>query len=163
MYPGHTTGIDQRVAMDKLMEEFGSWVLVRHYDLTTRSQYWNAEQHEATGGPPWEWTDYVVRSREVPIRSGGVLSALEMPAPMGLITVPYYTFYLKWNAVDGQSVTEHDEIFKVQWSLPRKPEPSELLDLCTAKYNILAAYDILGDSGRMEYYLCVCKGDKVGW
>lgn len=37
----------------------GQWVVVRHFDRTRKSKYWNEETKEAVGGPPYEYTDTI--------------------------------------------------------------------------------------------------------
>jgi len=162
LYPDHTTGIDLRNELEALLNEYGHWVMVRKYDTSTHSVYWDSDTREARGGPPWEYVDYVVRARKVIQRSGGVLSALDMPAPPGMITIPYANYYLKWT-VDGCSVGSEDEIYEFPWDQGVAPEPSQAVDICERKYNILESVDLLGDAGRREYYLCVCRLDVVGW
>lgn len=162
LYPGHTTGVDLRHELDELLNTYGHWVMVRKYDTTTHSQYWDPELREARGGPPWIYTDYVVRARKVIQTTGGVLSALEMPAPPGILTIPYATYYLKWN-IDGYSIGNSDEIYEFPWSATVVPEPSQAVGLCDRKYNILESVDLLGDAGRREYYMCICRVDEVGW
>lgn len=38
----------------------GKWVVIRHFDRTKRSVYWNDEGKESVGGSPYEYTDTVV-------------------------------------------------------------------------------------------------------
>jgi len=162
LYPGHTVGIDLRHELDDILNTYGHWVMVRKYDTSTHSEYWDDELHEARGGPAWEYTDHIVRSRKVIQRSGGVLSALEMPSPLGMISVPYVLYYLRWD-VTAQGIGAEDELYEFQWDINRKPGPDEAVDICDRKYAILESVDLLGDSGRREYYLCICRLDKVGW
>lgn len=157
LYPGFTTGIDLRHEMKRIMDEYGSWIMVRHFDRTKHSRFWNPETHESVGGPPWDWTDYVVRYREV-IESTG----LEMTSPVGLMTIPYAKVYVEWNIAD-ELVANVDEMYKFTWTSDRTPTPVEAVDVCTVKLNITNAVDLLGDSGRREYYLCLCKIEVVGW
>ena len=160
-YPGHTAGIDLRVELDDLLNTYGHWVMVRKYDTTTHSEYWDDELRESRGGAPWVYTDYVVRARKVIQRSGGVLSALEMPAPPGMLTIPYANYYLKWDAAG--TIGNADEIYEFPWDSDANPEPSQAVLICERKYNILESVDLLGDAGRREYYLCICRLDELGW
>lgn len=161
MYPNMQVGIDLRRELDSLLLSYGHWVMVRKYDTGTHSEYWDSELREAVGGPAWEYTDHIVRARKEIQRSGGVLSALEMPTPAGLLTIPYVTYYLKWNAAG--SIGNEDEIYEFPWDTDRTPGPLEVIDICNRKYNILESVDLLGDAGRREYYLCVCRLDRIGW
>jgi len=48
-----------------LSGEWGCWGVLRSFDLTNRSRWWNAKTGEAINGPAWEYTDYLVRMRRV--------------------------------------------------------------------------------------------------
>ena len=161
-YPDAMTGVDLRNEMDSILLQYGHWVLLRHYDTSKRSENWDPEYQEAIDGPTYEYTDYVVRSRKVIVRSGGVLSALEMASPVGILTVPYVTYYVKWDAGDD-ILTIHDEIYEFPWNGATPPGVEDAVGIVTVKYNILESVDMLGDAGRREYYLCVCRADVVGW
>jgi hypothetical protein len=161
-YPGFHGGIDLRKVVDSFLEQYGVWMLLRHYDTTTHSQYWDDETQEAVGGPAYAYTDHIVLSRKMIQSTGGVLGALEMSMPTGLISVPYTNIYLKWDAVGEVLIDQVDEIFEFNWSLDRKPEPSEVLGKMVIKHNILMSQDLLGDLGRREYWKCICKADVVG-
>ena len=162
VYPGISTGIDLRVEMDELLNTYGHWVMVRHYDTTSYSEFWNPLTHESVGGPPHPYTDHVVRSRKVLQTTGGVLAALDMPAPVGILNVPYITYYLKWDVVD-EPLLNTDEIFEFPWDRIRVPGADEAAALINNKYSILESVDLLGDEGRREYYACICRADRVGW
>lgn len=161
IYPGFTTGIDLRVEMDKILRSYGHWVMVRHYDTTRHSKYWDERAHEAVGGPAWEYMDYIVRSRKVLQRSIGTLSALEMPAPPGMMTVPYVNYYVQWDPT-GDDLTIYDDIYEFRWSSNIRPTTNDLNNRYIGRYNIKEAVDLLGDAGRREYYLCICQYMALG-
>ena len=160
LYPGSTHGLDLRRWMDDILGEYGHYVMLRQYDTTKRSIYWNDITKESIGGPAWEYTDHIVRARKQVMTTGGVLSALEMPSPPGIITVLYTIYYLKWNSLNPM-VKNDDEIYEFEWALDRAPNVDEVT--CVLKYNILDAIDMLGDAGRKEYYKCICRQDIVGY
>lgn len=161
LFPGYTGGIDLRHEMDKILRAYGHWIMVRHYDTTRHSQYWDSRTHEAIGGPAWEYTDYIVRARKVLQRSVGTLSALEMPSPPGLMTVPYINYYIQWNPTHND-VTIYDDIYEFRWDSSNTPTIDNLVGKYTGRYNIKEAVDLLGDSGRREYYMCICQYMALG-
>jgi len=163
MYPERTYGINLRYEMEKLLDEYGHWVLLRHYDTTTFSEYYDEITGEGVGGPMYEWTDHVVRSRKVVQTTGGTLSAMEMTTPVGLLTVPYSVYYVKWDDMNAIIAPQLDEIYEFAWSKARAPIADECTALAKVKYNILEAIDMLGDGGRREFYTCICKADMVGF
>lgn len=162
LYPGYTTGIDLRKYMDDILTKYGHYVMVRHYDKNTRSTYWNDDIQESIGGPPYAWDDYMVLSRKVIMRAGWPLGGLEQTMPAGLSTVAYVTYYLKWNW-GYSSITNLDEICEFDWNYARIPGVEDIKNSITNKYNILESIDLLGDSGRREFYACICRLDTVGY
>ena len=160
LYSGFSPGIDLRKEMDILMSEYGHYVIIRHFDKTKRSEYWNNIAKEAVGGPAWEYTDYITLSRRV-YRSTltGTTAGLEMPNPAGLLDIPYITFYIKWDGTRTHGITNSDIIMQFDWSSNRKPSVDEALHAVTGRYDILEAADMLGDMGRREYYICLTRSD----
>jgi hypothetical protein len=163
LYPGIHTGIDLRYEMDLLLREFGYHIVIRHFDKTKRSKYWNQTTREAVGGPAWEYTDHVVRARKV-LRQTEVDSpaGLEMPHPAGLLSIPQVTFYVKWDSTLPYDICNEDLILEISWNSSRAPNVSEVISNVTNRYNILEAADLLGDSGRREYYICLTRVDIGG-
>ena len=45
---------------DNIEGGIAHWALLRHFDKTKRSKYWNADTKEAIGGPAYEYTDSIV-------------------------------------------------------------------------------------------------------
>jgi len=163
MFPGPTTGIDLRAEMDSIMEEYGSYILVRHFDRTQHSSDWDPIAQEGVGGPGYTWVDYITLARKV-IRSTATGSAtgLEQPAPMGLVTVPIVMFYIKWNTIYPDDVSNGDMIMEFPWDKTRAPVSEEAVLIVNNSYEILEAADLLGDKGRREYYMCVTRTDIGG-
>lgn len=158
IYPGTAYGIDLRNEMEVLLSEYGYYILVRHYDRSTYSQYWNNIAKEAVGGPAYEYTDYIALGRKVArTTETGATGGLEVPHPMGLVTIPYVTFYIKWDIVYTDSISNEDEIMEFTWSNSRVPVVGDAIPNVTNRYNILDAADLLGDTGRREYYMCICR------
>jgi hypothetical protein len=163
LYSGFVPGIDLRREMDILMNEYGHYVIIRHFDKTKRSVYWNNVAKEAVGGPAWEFTDYITLSRRVSRSTlTGTTAGLEMPNPAGLLDVPYITFYIKWNGAYPHGITNSDIIMQFEWSKTTSPSVDEALTNVTGRYDILEAADMLGDMGRREYYICITRSDLAG-
>lgn len=161
LYPNMIYGLDLRKFMDDILTSYGHYAMVRKYDTTRRSSFWNPVTKEAVGGPAWEYNDYIVKARKVIMTTGGTLTALETPTPMGLLSVDYVVYYFKWNSI-RPNISRHDEIYEFDWSLAREPQVDEIIEACNVKYNIIESIDMLGDAGRKEFYKCLCKMDNVG-
>lgn len=48
-----------------LSGEWGHWGILRSFDLTKKSKWWNPQTGEAINGPQWQYRDYLVRYRKV--------------------------------------------------------------------------------------------------
>jgi hypothetical protein len=162
LYPGMIVGIDLRREMDILMAEYGYYVILRHFDRSRHSSYWDDIAKEAVGGPAYEYTDYIARARKVVRASLSGTGGLEEPTPLGLITLPYIMFYVKWNAALRYEITNADEIMEFTNTSTGVPGLEDALKSVTNTFNILLADDLLGDLGRREYYACVSRLDIGG-
>lgn len=160
IYPHIGYGIDLRKWINDILSRYGHSIMVRKYDTTRRSQYWNELTKESIGGPAWVYTDHIVKARKYSLTSGGTMSALEMTAPPGIISVEYVIYFLHWNSI-LPNIRSTDEIYEFQWSGNTQPTPDRVV--CDVKYNIIESLDMLGDAGRNEYYKCICKQDVVGY
>jgi len=58
-------GINMRFEMSWIVNNTGWYAGWRKFDLTTRSQYWDEVAKESIGGPPWDYTDYVFKTRRI--------------------------------------------------------------------------------------------------
>ena len=163
VYPGVYIGIDLRYEMGILLDEYGTFVILRHYDKTEHSNYWDNIAKEAIGGPAWPYRDYITRAREV-IRETAVdtTAGLEIPTPMGLMTLPQVTFYIEWDVTKPDDISNSDELFRFKWTSSKTPSVDQGLDSVTNRYNILEAAPLLCDGGRIEYYNCICRTDVAG-
>ena len=48
-----------------MIDENGWWMVLRSFDLTKRSKYWDNTSMEAIGGPPYEYNDIILKGRRV--------------------------------------------------------------------------------------------------
>ena len=65
-YLGNTGTIDLDYELRVMLSgEWGCWGILRSFDLTKKSKWWNAQRGEAINGPQWEYRDYLVRLRRV--------------------------------------------------------------------------------------------------
>lgn len=59
------SGINMDYEFRQLVEEEGWWMVLRCFDLTKRSTYWNEDKKEAVGGPEYKYHDLIFRGRRV--------------------------------------------------------------------------------------------------
>ena len=55
-----------------IVDEYGWWMVLRSFNLTKRSSYWNEASQEAIGGPPWLYNDIIFKGRRVEHIQGDV-------------------------------------------------------------------------------------------
>ena len=143
---------------------YGHWIIYREMDLNNRSKYWRQDLGEAELGPKYEYNDFLIRTRRY--RHGlaasssnqGMLDVLE-----GLLEPTdwlYYVEYLPYkNCKTGEerpiNVKVEDNIFEIK--------EHESVDVPSPPYNVTKKMDIrliepvLGDYGRIEYWIVVAK------
>ena len=56
-------GIDLDWEMHEFVRERAWWGVLRSFDLTSRSQYWDNETQTAVDGPKWKYNDIILRMR----------------------------------------------------------------------------------------------------
>ena len=57
--------INLDIEFKRFVLEYGWWTVVRSFDISRRSQYWNEKSQEAIGGPPWRYNDIIFKARRV--------------------------------------------------------------------------------------------------
>jgi hypothetical protein len=63
---GGAAGWDMETELRYMLTgEWGHWGILRSFDLTKKSKWWNPQTGEAINGPQWEYKDYLVRLRRV--------------------------------------------------------------------------------------------------
>jgi len=157
--------IDLRKEMDKILfggdaeSAKGHWVIYRRMDLTMRSEYWNSDTREAVGGPAWEYTDEVVRTRHLIGRSAGLLSDMEQYTDVGIMNVMYLTYYFEHDV----NPKKEDEIYEIDESVAVALTKPNVVPLpYKARYVIREALPFRSDQGgRIEYWVCICRKDVV--
>lgn len=147
-------GIDLRKELNILFHgnhdivEIGQWVILRSYDLTTKSQYYKEETKEGVGGPKWVYTDYLYKTYKW--NSWVSDPFTEVQVQPGIMTVPLVTFFFEHNIV---KIKEQDEIYEFDWEdhtvtpiLESIPKPYDI------RYNIKNIQTYRLDQGRKEFY-----------
>ena len=54
--------IDMQREMSDFCHQHGHWIIVRKFDRTRRSRFWDERSQSAIGGPAWEYEDIFVKS-----------------------------------------------------------------------------------------------------
>lgn len=59
----YANDINLREEFDSIVKEYGWWMVLRSFDLSKRSEYWDEMSREAIGGPQWEYNDIIFKGR----------------------------------------------------------------------------------------------------
>lgn len=141
-----TTDIDLRVEFATFIEEHGHWVILRKYDRTRRSIYWDEETQSAIGGPPWEYTDIFVKASKSVCEPK---STDEYDFRPGSVDLPNDRYYLPYTT----DPTLIDVLIEIEPCVGPKP----------TQYTIKQVRDITrvdpmrDTQGRVEYYMLVVE------
>jgi hypothetical protein len=124
---GFSGGISLREELSWMLNNTGYWVGWRKFDLTQRSQYWDEVAKEAVAGPPWEYTDYVFKSRRIiPGRSSLENEVLQR---YGQVESEALIYFVAWNI----DIKEEDLLFRIydetQSSKPTRPRIRKVYEI----------------------------------
>jgi len=137
------------------------WIVLRKMDLTKRSQYWNEETLEAIGGPAYEYTDIVVRTRRRINDSHSVQDEMQSFADPGQIHVTTGMYFFEHDV----KPKKEDEIFEIDYDLsicPTAPRLDRIPYPYKEKHIIRESIPLrLDQGGRTEYWACYVRRDYV--
>jgi len=129
----------------------GKWSILRHFDKTRRSIYWDVDRKEAIGGPAWEYTDYLALMFRTRYTTGRTLRDADAPTLIGNMANPVDLWFLEWDILPtGQQIQVDDEIHMLDWASSTPPtEPYPYID----RHRIVLVEPHYGEQfGRLEYW-----------
>ena len=138
----------------------GRWVIVRHFDRTKKSRYWNDQTKEPIGGPPYEYTDTVV------LAAKQLAFQPTRPATKAGVTLMENTGAVLENFryfIPGDvTIQEDDEILGLSYIGPDKPEVDYLGTGSGAKvidrFKVKLANDyVVSNRGFVGYTLVIAE------
>ncbi len=136
------TDIDLRNEFANFIEEHGHWVVLRKYDRTRRSIYWDESTQSAIGGPPWEYTEILLKASKSVRRPA---STDEYDFRPGSVDLPNDTYYLSHTT----NPTLIDVLIEIEPCVGSRP----------TQYTIKQVRDVYridpmrDTQGRVEYYM----------
>ena len=156
--------VDLRYELESLfngVDKIGRWVVVRHYDKTQYSKYWNEVTKEAVGGPAYVYNDTIVETYSSPnyssiyTRTQAGIQQYEQ-AVIDLNTVQYY---FRYNVV----VDSDDEVYELDYYGKTEPSSIDYVNSGTG-VSIIEKYKIkdvinyrCDDHGRIEYKFAIAQ------
>jgi len=162
IYPGVSTqgeGIDLRVEMNRILygngasSPKGHWVVLRKYDRCRKSIYYNETTHEGINGPAFEYTDYVIRTRRVPIAFKG--NPLE-PLKAGQAIEDRYIYYFEYTVKPKRG----DHIIELSLD-DHSTQPTITKNIMAERYRITAVQPYRLEHGNVQYYSTQAEIDET--
>lgn len=158
---GQGEGIDLRIELNRLLygtiskPPKGHWVVLRKFDSSSLSTSYNKYTHEGVGGPAYNYTDVILRTRRVPVSKRS--DELE-PMKVGVNIGDNYIYYFEWtvNPKIGYEILELDPTFNHSTTNPNLNNVS-----FHDKYTIKRVHPYRQEHGNIQYWAVVAEFDQV--
>jgi len=128
----------------------GHWVILRHFDRTKKSSYYNKYSKEGIGGPPHPYVDTLLRMRRRPFPR----SDSEDVIKQGSIFSDSFVYYFEHNV----TARIGDQIFELDVTDHSNRPTSYNL---TKKYDIKRVDPYREDNGNVMYNAAICEYDNI--
>jgi hypothetical protein len=133
----------------------GHWVVYRRFNRDVPSTNYSNRTHEGIGGPAYEYTDYLYRTRRVPVDRRGLP---EDALKVGIDLTDRYIYYFEYTVVPKIG----DYIFEIEWA-DHNLTPTLTGLKYTEKYNIRRTHDYRLEFGNIQYYIVSVDQDEVSY
>ena len=159
VYPGMASeadGIDLRIEMNRILyggpfsKPLGHWVVVRHFDRTKHSKYWNPISKEGIGGPPHPYIDILLRSRRI----AAPRSNTESTAKAGDIFSDKLIFYFEYDV----SISSGDQIYELD-TLDHTNKPTTYN--FTDKFDVKRLHPYRLENGNVQYFAALSEYSNI--
>ena len=158
-YPGMASeadGIDLRIEMNRILygstfkRPLGHWVVVRVYDVTSQSKYFNKYSREGILGPAHDFTDYLVRSRRVQRSKGNEMDVLKAND----IVDDGYIYYFEWTV----PVNAGSQIYEIDAKDHAiKPLTYKLME----KHDVVKTLPYRLENGNIQFISAIVESDNI--
>lgn len=162
IYSGNSNadGIDLRIEMNRILyggqgrKPLGHWIVLRRYDLKNTSDTYIEHTKEGVGGPAYEYTDEILRSRRSSIRASREQLA-ELKS--GVIIEDMLLYYFEYHVHPKIG----DDIFELEWN-DHSIKPSSIPDTrFIERYKIEKVLPHRLENGNIQYYSALCEFNQV--
>lgn len=147
--------IDLRRELDALLNgsqdvtQIGQWVILRRFDLNSKSANYNEITREGVEGPKYNYTDELHKTYKWNSWTSDPFT--EQQVIPGQLTIPLVTFFFKHDV----RPKEQDEVFEFDWDDHRvTPVLSKIQKPYDTRYNIKNVQTYRLDYGRIEFFAC---------
>jgi len=128
----------------------GHWIVLRHFDRTSKSDYYNEFSREGIGGPTFKYNDILLRSRRVPYPR---TDSTEY-AKVGNILHDQYIYYFEYDIV----LSTGDQIYELELD-DHTYQPTEY-DFAE-KYDIKRVHPYRLEHGNVVYKMAMCQYNNI--
>lgn len=160
MYPGmesEADGIDLRIEMNRILygstfkRPLGHWVVVRVFDTSSKSKYFNVYSREGILGPAHNYTDHLVRARRVSTRKSA--NEMDVLKPNDLVN-DGFTYYFEWTV----PVNAGSQIYELDVKdHTHKPVTYKLVE----KLDVVKTLPYRLENGNVQYIAAIAESDNV--
>lgn len=158
---GQNEGIDLRIELNRILyggigkKPKGHWVVLRKFDTSKPSVNYNVQTKEGVGGPAYEYTDVILRTRRVPVSKRS--DALE-PIKPGVAIGDSFTYYFEYtiNPKVGFEILEFNPMFDHSVAAPIIANVS----FCD-KLTIKRVHPYRLENGNIQYWAAIAEVDQV--
>lgn len=160
-YSGVSTqgeGIDLRIETNRILYggngrvPKGHWVILRRYNYNKKSEFYNETTKEGVGGPGYEYTDELLRTRRIPASRSPDYNGLKAGGLLEDSLVYYFEYTVKPKV--GQDIFELDLD-----DHSKKPKPFTYK--LEEKYKIKRVHPYRLENGNVQYYTAMVERDEV--
>lgn len=133
----------------------GHWIVYRRYNRCAPSVYYSKRSHEGIGGPAYEYTDTLYRTRRVPLDKNGLpVNDIKL----GTEISDRYHYYFEYTV----NPTIGDHIFEINLS-DHTQTPNINNITYSYKYLIKKIHDYRLNNGNVQYYIANGDYDEVSY
>lgn len=151
-------GIDLRREMNAILygglgrKPKGHWVVYRRFDRSRYSQYWNDVTKEAVGGPAYEYTDSLLKTRRIPAPRTETDDRIKAGTTFG----DEFVYYLEYTV----NPKVGDYIYELGWD-NHAVKPTLSTSLFCSKYVIYRVHPYRLENGNVQYWAALCRFDEI--
>jgi len=160
MYPGlisEADGIDLRIELNRILygsidkRPLGHWVVVRLFDTSSRSKFFNKYTKEGINGPAHNYTDILIRTRRMQFKpTGNFLDNIKV-AELESARFQYYFEY-------DVPIKIGDQIYTIDVADSKIKPTSYTLEV---KHDIHKIHQYRLESGRVEYIVAIATINHI--
>jgi len=151
-------GIDLRKEINAILygglgrKPKGHWVVYRRFDRTKVSQYWNPDTKEGVGGPAYEYTDELLKSRRMPAPRTETDDRIKA----GTVYQDEFVYWLEYTVAPKRG----DYLYELNWD-NHQYRPTTAQISFYEKLIIHRVHPYRLENGNIQYWAVLCRYDEI--